>query len=467
MSGFLGFFKKKQADNGTQASDKSLNKAPVSKQIEPASTGKKAAPKPRKSGNRKSISQDKPQHDNWSIDQFQVAPDPEKKRFHDFELPSELMHAIADQGFQYCTPIQAEVLGSTIAGRDAIGKAQTGTGKTAAFLISTIKQLMDTPAPDTRYIGEPRAIIIAPTRELALQIGKDAEALTKYLPLHVVTVVGGMDYEKQRKNINSNYLDILVATPGRLLDYCERKDLFLDLIEVMVIDEADRMLDMGFIPQVRRIIRMTPRPGDRQTLLFSATFTDDVLRLGEQWTWAPVKVEIEPESAATDTVDQKVYILSSDQKFPLLVNLIRHLNLEKVIVFTNRRDQTRKLTEKLQRIGVKADQLSGEVPQNKRLRTLENFRSGKITVLVATDVAGRGIHIDGISHVINYNLPEVLDDYVHRIGRTGRAGASGTSISFACEDDSFLIPDLEAMMGDKLKKDYPPEELLVKPEKQH
>ncbi|WP_425387577.1 ATP-dependent RNA helicase RhlB [Endozoicomonas ascidiicola] len=444
-----------------------MNKAPVSKQKEPASAGKKAAPKPRKSGNRKSTNQDKPQHDNWSIDQFQVAPDPEKKRFHDFELPSELMHAIADQGFQYCTPIQAEVLGSTIAGRDAIGKAQTGTGKTAAFLVSTIKQLMDTPAPDTRYIGEPRAIIIAPTRELALQIGKDAEALTKYLPLHVVTVVGGMDYEKQRKNINSNYLDILVATPGRLLDYCERKDLFLDLIEVMVIDEADRMLDMGFIPQVRRIIRMTPRPGDRQTLLFSATFTDDVLRLGEQWTWAPVKVEIEPESAATDTVDQKVYILSSDQKFPLLVNLIRHLNLEKVIVFTNRRDQTRKLTEKLQRIGVKADQLSGEVPQNKRLRTLENFRSGKITVLVATDVAGRGIHIDGISHVINYNLPEVLDDYVHRIGRTGRAGASGTSISFACEDDSFLIPDLEAMMGDKLKKDYPPEELLVKPEKQH
>lgn len=401
--------------------------------------------------------------DNWSIDQFQVAPDPEKTRFHDFELPNELMHAIADQGFKYCTPIQAEVLGTTMAGRDAIGKAQTGTGKTAAFLVSTIKQLIETPPPDTRYLGEPRVVIIAPTRELALQIGNDAETLTKYLPLHVVTVVGGMDYEKQRKRISENYVDILVATPGRLLDFCERKDLFLDLIEIMVIDEADRMLDMGFIPQVRRIIRMTPRPGDRQTLLFSATFTDDVLRLGEQWTWNPVKVEIEPDSVATDTVDQKIYILSSEQKFPLLVNLINHHQLEKVIVFTNRRDQTRKLTEKLQKAGIKADQISGEVPQNKRLRTLENFRSGKIAVLVATDVAGRGIHIEGVSHVINYNLPEDPDDYVHRIGRTGRAGARGTSISFACEDDSFLIPDIEALLGNKLKKDYPPEELLVNP----
>ncbi|WP_419534963.1 ATP-dependent RNA helicase RhlB [Endozoicomonas sp.] len=464
MSGFLGFFKKRSANKDSSTPEKGRKESSGnSKQASRSrsSSQSKSSKRPKQTG-RKSVRKT-PEHDNWSISQFQVAPDPEKTRFHDFELPSELMHAIADQGFKYCTPIQAEVLGTTLAGRDAIGKAQTGTGKTAAFLISTIKQLIQTPPPDTRYLGEPRAVIIAPTRELALQIGKDAEALTQYLPMHVVTVVGGMDYEKQRKRISENYVDILVATPGRLLDYCERKDLFLDLVEVMVIDEADRMLDMGFIPQVRRIIRMTPRPGDRQTLLFSATFTDDVLRLGEQWTWNPVKVEIEPDSVATDTVEQKVYILSSEQKFPLLVNLINHHQLEKVIVFTNRRDQTRKLTEKLQRIGIKADQISGEVPQNKRLRTLENFRSGKISVLVATDVAGRGIHIDGISHVINYNLPEDPDDYVHRIGRTGRAGASGTSISFACEDDSFLIPDLEALLGDKLKKDYPPEQLLVDP----
>ncbi len=396
----------------------------------------------------------------WNPAQFTVAAEAEKTRFHDFELPDELMHAIYDLGFKYCTPIQAEVLGSTLAGRDAIGKAQTGTGKTAAFLISTIKQLVEVPPPDKRYLGEPRAIVIAPTRELALQIGKDAENLTRHLPFHVVTVVGGMDYEKQRKRLNEHYVDILVATPGRLIDYCDRRDLHLDLVETLIIDEADRMLDMGFIPQVRRIVRMTPRPGDRQTLLFSATFTDEVLRLGEQWTWQPIKVEIEPDTVTTDRIDQKLYIVTTRQKYPLLVNLITKKQLKRVIVFTNRRDQTRRLTEKLQKSGIKAEQISGEVPQNKRLRTLEDFRNGRITVLVATDVAGRGIHIDGISHVINYHLPEELDDYIHRIGRTGRAGASGTSISFACEDDSFLIPDLRELVGDSLTTEYPPEELL-------
>ncbi|WP_422140102.1 ATP-dependent RNA helicase RhlB [Endozoicomonas sp. ALC020] len=394
------------------------------------------------------------------MSQFQVEPEQGKTRFHDFDLPDQLMRAIQELGYKYCTPIQAEVLGSTLAGRDAIGKAQTGTGKTAAFLVSTIKQLIDIPPPDQRYLGEPRAVIIAPTRELALQIGQDAEALTKYLPLNVLTVVGGMDYEKQRSRMSNGFIDILVATPGRLLDYCERKDLHLDLTETLVIDEADRMLDMGFIPQVRRIIRMTPRPGDRQTLLFSATFTDEVLRLGAQWTWKPVKVEIEPESVATETVDQKVYIVTNEQKVPLLINLINQNNLERVIVFTNRRDETRRLTEKLQKKGLKADQISGEVPQKKRLKTMDNFKNGRLTVLVATDVAGRGIHIDGISHVINYNLPEDPEDYVHRIGRTGRAGASGTSISFACEEDSFLIPDLEEMLGAKLNLEYPPTDLL-------
>ena len=464
MSGFLGIFGKKKdapptADKGTTG--------PRRKPVAKGSPADKHSPKKKRNRGHKT---DKNQHPParkhqqtqtpWDLSQFNVEPEVGKTRFHDFDLPDGLMHAIHDQGFKYCTPIQAEVLGSTLAGRDAIGKAQTGTGKTAAFLISTIKQMVDVPPPSVRYLGEPRAVIIAPTRELALQIGQDAEQLTKHLPFHVVTVVGGMDYDKQRKRLNENYVDILVATPGRLLDYCERRDLHLDLVETLVIDEADRMLDMGFIPQVRRIVRMTPRPGDRQTLLFSATFTDDVLRLGEQWTWHPVKVEIEPDSVATDTVDQKIYIVTSEQKYPLLVNLITKHQLERVIVFTNRRDQTRRLTEKLQKTGIKADQISGEVPQNKRLRTLENFRNGKVSVLVATDVAGRGIHIDGISHVINYHLPEDLDDYVHRIGRTGRAGASGTSISFACEDDSFLIPDLEELLGAKLDTDYPPAELL-------
>ncbi|KEQ18993.1 ATP-dependent RNA helicase RhlB [Endozoicomonas numazuensis] len=470
MSGLLGLFrKKKEPSAGGQKSsptpESSSRKSQGGKKNTQSSRGNSKNPKSQNTARRNHPrsshrSTHKKPEPSWDISQFQVEPEQGKTRFHDFELPDPLMRAIQELGFKYCTPIQAEVLGSTLAGRDAIGKAQTGTGKTAAFLVSTIKQLIDIPPPDQRYLGEPRAVIIAPTRELALQIGQDAEGLTKHLPLNVLTVVGGMDYDKQRSRMSSGFVDILVATPGRLLDYCERKDLHLDLIETLIIDEADRMLDMGFIPQVRRIIRMTPRPGDRQTLLFSATFTEEVLRLGEQWTWKPVKVEIEPDSVATETVDQKVYIVTNEQKVPLLINLINQNNLERVIVFTNRRDETRRLTEKLQKKGLKADQISGEVPQKKRLKTLDNFKNGRLTVLVATDVAGRGIHIEGISHVINYNLPEDPEDYVHRIGRTGRAGATGTSISFACEEDSFLIPDLEEMLGAKLNLEYPPEELL-------
>lgn len=462
MSGFLGIFRKKtepKAPESKSRPQKNSSQKPKSSQSKGKAPKKTSQQRNKPRSSHKNQAPKKPQP-KWDISQFQVEPEEGKTRFHDFDLPEGLMQAIQKLGYKYCTPIQAEVLGSTLAGRDAIGKAQTGTGKTAAFLISTIKQLIEIPAPDKRYLGEPRAVVIAPTRELALQIGSDAEALTQHLPLNVVTIVGGMDYDKQRNKISNNYIDILVATPGRLLDYCERKDLHLDLVETMVIDEADRMLDMGFIPQVRRIIRMTPRPGDRQTLLFSATFTDEVLRLGEQWTWKPVKVEIEPESVATDTVDQKLYIVTNEQKFPLLTNLVTAHNLERVIVFTNRRDETRRLTERLKKAGYKADQISGEVPQKKRLKTLDDFKNGRLTILVATDVAGRGIHIKGISHVINYNLPEDPEDYVHRIGRTGRAGATGTSISFACEDDSFLIPDLEAMLGDKLNLEYPPADLL-------
>lgn len=455
MSGFLGIFGK--SNDSSPSADQGEPSLPVEEVSPPA--GRASGESRRHSGKTRAAGQP-PSAPDWDISQFQVEPEEGKTRFHDFDLPGGLMHAIQDLGFKYCTAIQAEVLDSTLSGRDAIGKAQTGTGKTAAFLLSTIKQLIDTPAPSPRYLGEPRAVIIAPTRELAMQIGRDAKDLTRYLPLHVVTVVGGMDYDKQRRQLQEDYVDILVATPGRLLDYSERRDLHLDLVETLVIDEADRMLDMGFIPQVRRIVRMTPRPGDRQTLLFSATFTEEVLRLGEQWTWQPIKVEIEPESVATDTVDQKIYIVTSEQKYPLLVNLINQKQLKRVIVFTNRRDQTRRLAERLQKSGIRADQISGEVPQNKRIKTLENFREGRIAVLVATDVAGRGIHIEGISHVINYHLPEDLDDYVHRIGRTGRAGASGTSISFACEDDAFLIPDLEEMLGEKLDTGYPPRELL-------
>ncbi len=405
--------------------------------------------------------QPKPAASTWKLEDFAVEPQEGKTRFHDFPLSADLMHAIHDLGFPYCTPIQAQVLGFTLKGKDAIGRAQTGTGKTAAFLISIITQLQQTPPPKERYMGEPRALIIAPTRELVVQIAKDAADLTKYTGLNVMTFVGGMEFDKQLKLLEARHCDILVATPGRLLDFNQRGEVHLDMVEVMVLDEADRMLDMGFIPQVRQIIRQTPPKAERQTLLFSATFTEDVMNLAKQWTTDPAIVEIEPENVASDTVEQHVYAVAGADKYRLLYNLVTQNNWERVIVFANRKDEVRRIEEKLVRDGVNAAQLSGDVPQHKRIKTLENFREGRISVLVATDVAGRGIHIDGISHVINFTLPEVPDDYVHRIGRTGRAGASGVSISFAGEDDSYQLPSIEALLGHKISCETPPAELLV------
>ncbi|WP_229775675.1 ATP-dependent RNA helicase RhlB [Pseudomonas laurentiana] len=427
-----------------------------------AQADKPVEPKPRRE--RKP----KPAASSWKLEDFVVEPQEGKTRFHDFKLSPELMHAIHDLGFPYCTPIQAQVLGYTLRGQDAIGRAQTGTGKTAAFLISIITQLQQTPAPKERYMGEPRALIIAPTRELVVQIAKDAATLTKYTGLNVMTFVGGMDFDKQLKQLEARHCDILVATPGRLLDFNQRGEVHLDMVEVMVLDEADRMLDMGFIPQVRQIIRQTPPKSERQTLLFSATFTEDVMNLAKQWTTTPAIVEIEPENVASETVEQHVYAVAGSDKYKLLYNLVTRNKWERVIVFANRKDEVRRIEERLVRDGVNAAQLSGDVPQHKRIRTLENFREGRITVLVATDVAGRGIHIDGISHVINFTLPEDPDDYVHRIGRTGRAGTSGVSISFAGEDDSYQLPAIETLLGRKISCEMPPTELLdAVPRKPH
>lgn len=397
----------------------------------------------------------------WDISQFHVEPEAGKVRFHDLDLPIHLMHGIADLGFKYASPIQAQSLPYTLAGNDVVGKAQTGTGKTAAFLITIINDLMNNPLDEEPFAGEPRALVIAPTRELVMQIADDAHKLAKYTGLKVQTLVGGMDYDKQKKALHYETVDIVIATPGRLIDFASNKDVYLDRVEALVIDEADRMLDMGFIPQVRRIVRMTPHKDHRQTLLFSATFTDDVERLAEQWTYDATRIEIEPESLAADSVDQKIYIVESSKKFALLRSVLESEEAESVIVFANRRDEVRRLHERLKKIGIPAGILSGEVAQNKRVRTLEDFKSGKLRVLVATDVAGRGIHVDGISHVVNYTLPEEPEDYVHRIGRTGRAGKTGISISFACEDDSFRLEPIEKLLGNKLNCEQPSTELMM------
>jgi ATP-dependent RNA helicase RhlB len=399
----------------------------------------------------------------WDPESFQVTPEEGKSRFHDFDLTPEVMHAIADLGFKFCTPIQAQSLPHTLAGHDLIGQAQTGTGKTAAFLI-TILQSAHTQGRAAK-IGAPLALVLAPTRELVMQISEDAVSLARHSGVRIASVYGGIDYQKQQNQLEKAPVDLVVATPGRLLDFLRNKIVDLGQLRILVIDEADRMLDMGFIPDVRKIVNSTPPKEQRQTLMFSATITPEVSHLASQWTKKPVMVDVAPEQVTVDTVEQRVYLTTAREKYNLLYNLITRENLERVIVFTNRRDETRKLTDRLKRNDISCDMLSGEVPQGKRIRTLDDFKAGKIRVLVATDVAGRGIHIDGVSHVVNYTLPYEAEDYVHRIGRTGRAGASGISVSFACEEGAFYIPEIEAYIGAKLPCTTPEPELLVEPPK--
>ena len=410
---------------------------------------------------KKVESKSKPQIDNkWTPKDFPVEKEEGKTRFYDFKLSNGVLHAIADLGFKYCTPIQAGILKSTLDGKDAIGRAQTGTGKTAAFLITAIAKLIKRGGNQKHFKANPRVLILAPTRELVQQIEKDALGLVKYQPIKVVAVYGGMDYKKQIYKIKGNYIDIMVATPGRLIDFMNQKIVHLNNVELFILDEADRMLDMGFIMDIKKIERATPQKDKRQTLFFSATFPDSIKRFAANWTNDAVTVEIEPESIAADTVTQINYIVEADDKFKLLFNIIEKENATKILLFCNRKDTAKDIYEKMQQYEISSTLLSGDIDQRKRMNRLENFKKGKFKVLVATDVAGRGIHIEGVSHVINYNLPVDPEDYVHRIGRTGRAGAEGISISFACEDDSYNIPNIEEFMKRKLELIYPDDELV-------
>ncbi len=370
--------------------------------------------------------------------------------FETLNLHPNLKKAIDALGFTKMTSIQEKVLKFTLAGHDAIGRAQTGTGKTAAFLVSVINDLLNNPIKEQRFRGETRALILAPTRELALQIESDAKELTKFTDLHLVTLLGGVDFDKQKAELSKNFVDIIVATPGRLIDFVEQKEVWLDQIEFLVIDEADRLLDMGFIPSVKRIVRYSPRKEQRQTLMFSATFSYDVLNLAQQWLFEPVTVEIEPEKKTNADVEQRVYMVAKTDKYKLLEEILRDEPIEKVMIFANRRDQVRKLYDHLKRDGYKVVMLSGEIAQDKRLKMLGQFKNGQHNIMIATDVAGRGIHVDGVSHVVNFTLPEQSDDYVHRIGRTGRPGTRGVSISFLSEDDAFYLPEIEKAIGQKL-----------------
>lgn len=415
------------------------------------------------------IARRRAEHESWDAASFSVPPAEGKKRFHDFDLPSEVMHAIADLGFQYCTEIQALSLQNALDGKNIAGKAQTGSGKTAAFLVAILTRYLRTPDRRAKTGGCPRALVIAPTRELVIQICKDAAALGKYTGLRSLAIYGGMDLERQAREILSAPVDLLVATPGRLLDFCKRPahSLFqgalpeglrpnsrvIDLrqVDTLVIDEADRMLDMGFIPDVSRIMYQLPPKDKRTTMLYSATLTDNVMNLALRWMEAPVKAEVESGHAATDTVRQVVYVVRAEDKFKVLFNHIALHPDARAIVFCNRKSTTENVYESLKRRGVSCEMLSGDVNQNKRLHVLEDFRAGKVKIVVATDVAGRGIHVDDIEYVVNFDFPYEAEDYVHRIGRTGRAGNTGIAISFADEDESFAIPEIEEYIKEPLK----------------
>ena len=374
------------------------------------------------------------------------------KTFTDLPLSSATLRAVNDLGFTELTPIQAQILPHTLANQDAIGQAQTGTGKTATFLLTIMEALLKRPfaADEKRYLGEPRAVVMAPTRELAQQIFDDCIALTKYTSLHSVCIMGGTNYETQQHELERQYVDILIATPGRLIDLMHKGMVYLDRVEVLVLDEADRMLDMGFIPDIKRLVGRMPPNTDRQSLLFSATFNQDVMNLAYRWLHEPEFVEIEPEHKTSELVDQHFYLLTEDQKLAAVERFITDETVEKVIIFANRKDQVKRLYHKL-RQAHKIVMLSGDVIQQKREKYLQRFKDGHASVLVATDVAGRGIHVDDVSHVINYTLPDQPDDYVHRIGRTGRAGQTGISISFVSEDDAFNIPALEKHLDTKFR----------------
>jgi ATP-dependent RNA helicase RhlB len=293
-----------------------------------------------------------------------------------------------------------------------------------------------------------------------MQICKDSQKLGTHMPFTSFAVFGGMDLKKQQNFLQTRVVDIVAATPGRLLAFSRSRDIDLSQVEILIIDEADRMLDMGFIQDIKKIIYKTPHKDKRQTMLFSATLSKDIINLASQWMREQVVIEDKADDLVVDDIDQQIYLVTSDQKFGILKKVLKSEGCTKALVFANRKSTTRRLSEKLSKAGIKNEMLSGDVPQKKRVSVLERFKSDDIKVIVATDVAGRGIHVDGISHVINFELPYEADDYVHRIGRTGRAGHKGQAISFACEDESFIIPDIEKYMNCELKCSMPPEELL-------
>jgi ATP-dependent RNA helicase RhlB len=358
------------------------------------------------------------------------------------------MQGIADAGFSICTPIQSQSLPLALAGRDVAGQAQTGTGKTAAYLIALFHRLDTRPALTANQDG-PRALILAPTRELAVQIHKDATALGRHLRYRLGLAFGGTDYDKQRQELQAG-VDVLIGTPGRIIDFFKQGVFGFRRVQVLVLDEADRMFDLGFIRDIRYVLRRLPQREQRMNLLFSATLSHRVLELAYEHMNDPELIRIEPDKVTVDRVRQSIYFPANEEKTPLLIMLLKQMDAHRTMVFVNTRREADRLHERLERAGIHAAAISGDVPQRKRLQMLREFLSGSLPVLIGTDVASRGLHVPDVSHVFNYDLPQEVEDYVHRIGRTARAGASGDAISFGCENYVTSLPDIETYIGHKI-----------------
>ena len=383
-----------------------------------------------------------------AIDASQASEHLTDLRFSDLSLSEGLQRGIAEAGFAHCTPIQSKALPLALDGHDVAGQAQTGTGKTAAYLIALFHRLDTQPVRQGNH-NDPRALVLAPTRELAVQIHADATALGKHLPYKLGLVFGGTDYDKQRNELAAG-VDVLIGTPGRIIDYFKQHVFGLRRVQVLVLDEADRMFDLGFIKDIRYVLRRLPDHEHRLNLLFSATLSYRVLELAYEHMNDPELVRIEPDKMTVDRVTQCIYFPSNEEKFPLLLTLLKERDPHRTMIFVNTRREADRLREDLERNGIEAAALSGDVPQRKRLKMLKEFQAGQLPVLIGTDVASRGLHVPGVSHVFNYDLPQDPEDYVHRIGRTARAGAAGDAISFGCEDYVVSLPDIEAFIGHKI-----------------
>lgn len=380
-------------------------------------------------------------------------------KFESLNLHPDILKGITDAGFEHCTPIQEQSLPECIAGKDVIAQSQTGSGKTAVFLLSIFSRVLEAGPSLT---GRPRALVMVPTRELATQVMDDAAKLGRHISFRSVAIYGGVEYDKQIQALKKG-VDLVVATPGRMIDLYKSKTLSLDEVGIYVIDEADRMFDMGFAPDMMYIASRLPKNAPRQTMLFSATIDSNVRRLAERYMKPdPVMIEIEPEQVTVNSIEQKVVYVSNEEKIPILLSLLNRADVERCIIFTNMKRTAEMVGWKLTENGLPAKILTGDLTQDRRQKVIDGMKAGTIKILVATDVAARGLHVDGVSHVINYDLPDDAANYVHRIGRTARAGASGKAFSLVCEDHVLNLPEIEKYIERKLESEWIEDDELVK-----